>query len=87
MKNENLLSIDIQCILMGYNDRARDRANTKYLLSKGADLGTTLNTIDKESGLEEIHKYLKNIMAGKQMYVLFSALGRPIQNFLYPAFR
>jgi len=59
----------------GYNDLARDKTSTKYLLPQGADLGDALNATDKETGLEEIHRYLKNIMAGKEMYVLFFSLG------------
>ncbi|MFH1995582.1 MAG: phosphoenolpyruvate carboxykinase (GTP) [Candidatus Omnitrophota bacterium] len=59
----------------GPNDQARDKANTKYLLTKGAGLGASLNSTDKGSGSEEIHGYLKNIMAGKEMYVAFFCLG------------
>ena len=49
----------------GYYDQARDKANTKYLLSSGVDLGSNLNSIAKDKGLQEIRKYLKDIMAGK----------------------
>ncbi|MFH1904188.1 MAG: phosphoenolpyruvate carboxykinase (GTP) [bacterium] len=59
----------------GYNDQARDKAQTKYLLSAGMKLGASLNTIDKEAGLGEVHEYLKNSMAGKEMLVLFFCLG------------
>lgn len=59
----------------GFFDQARDKGNTKYLLAKDTNLGPVLNGIDKETGSEEINGYLKNIMAGKTMYVLFFCLG------------
>ncbi|MFH1593891.1 MAG: phosphoenolpyruvate carboxykinase (GTP) [Candidatus Omnitrophota bacterium] len=68
----------------GINDQARDTANTKYLLAPDTDLGASLNSIDKESGLAEIHGYLKNIMAGKEMYVLFYSLGPTDSKFSIP---
>jgi len=68
----------------GYNDQARDKAQTKYLLSEGMELGATLNTIDKEEGLIEVHEYLKNSMAGKEMLVLFFCLGPTNSEFSIP---
>ena len=68
----------------GYYDQARDRANTKYLLSSGVDLGSNLNSIAKDKGLQEIRKYLKDIMAGKEMYVLFFCLGPTNSEFSIP---
>lgn len=68
----------------GCNDQARDKANTKYLLAKGTDLGAALNVTDKESGLKEVHHCLKNIMAGKEMYVLFFCLGPTNSEFSIP---
>ena len=68
----------------GYNDHARDKANTKYLLPEGAGLGAALNATDKESGLEEVHEYLNNIMAGKEMYILFFCLGPTNSEFSIP---
>ena len=68
----------------GINDQARDKANTKYLLPETTDLGHVLNSIDKEAGLDEIHKYLKNIMKGKEMYVLFFCLGPTNSEFSIP---
>jgi len=63
----------------GYNDQGRDPANTKYLVARGVNLGADLKTMDKEQGLAEIRTYLKNIMAGRQMYVRFFCLG-PVQS-------
>ncbi|MFC2163132.1 phosphoenolpyruvate carboxykinase (GTP) [Candidatus Altiarchaeota archaeon] len=57
-----------------YYDQARDKANTKYLLPKGVDLGE-LNSIDKDEGLAEVKGYLKDSMKGRQMLVLFFSLG------------
>ena len=68
----------------GYNDQARDKANTKYLISKGTKLGASLNVVDKETGLEEINEYLKDIMKGRQMYVLFFCLGPTGSEFSLP---
>ena len=59
----------------GLKDQARDKANTKYLLPKGVDLGPSINSTDKVKGLEEVHGFLKNSMQGKEMYVAFFCLG------------
>ena len=59
----------------GFFDQARDKGQTKYLLPKDADLGESINSIDKETGLAEIHDFLKNIMVGKEAFVLFFCLG------------
>lgn len=68
----------------GYNDQARDKANTKYLLPPDTDLGTSLNSIGRDPGLTEVHDYLKNIMAGKEAYVLFFSLGPTHSEFSIP---
>jgi len=59
----------------GYNDLARDRKNTRFLLPKGVDLGPGLNSMDREEGLREIHGILKGIMKGREMFVKFYTLG------------
>jgi len=58
----------------GYFDQARDKANTKYLIGKGVDLGE-LNCVDKEEGLAEVMGFLEGSMVGKQMIVAFFTLG------------
>ena len=63
------------CHFDGYNDQARDKANTKYLLPAGADLGASLNSTDKQAGTEEVRSLLKGSMAGRQMLVCFFCLG------------
>ncbi len=59
----------------GYNDQARDKGNTKYLLPEGMDLGESLNSTDKASGTEEVRSFIKDSMVGKQMIVCFFCLG------------
>ncbi len=68
----------------GYNDQARDKANTKYLLAEGADLGVSLNSTDKKSGTEEVRSFLKGSMAGRQMLVCFFCLGPTDSEFSIP---
>ncbi len=59
----------------GYYDQGRDKANTKYLLSKDVDWGIKVNSIEKEKGLKEIYSFLDGSMAGKEMLVRFFSLG------------
>jgi phosphoenolpyruvate carboxykinase (GTP) len=63
------------CHFDGYNDQARDKAKTQYLLPPGSDLGASLNSIDKDSGVEEVRSLLKGSMAGRRMLVCFFCLG------------
>jgi len=59
----------------GYYDQARDKNNTRYLLSKDVDWGIKVNSIEKDKGLKEIYSYLDGSMAGKEMLVRFFSLG------------
>lgn len=59
----------------GYNDQARDKARTKYLLPEGSNLDENLNSIDKNTGVEEVRGFFKDSMAGRQMIVGFFCLG------------
>ena len=59
----------------GYYDQGRDKANTKYLLSKDVDWGIKINTIEKDKGLKEIFSFLDGSMTGKEMLVRFFSLG------------
>ncbi|MHC4394014.1 MAG: phosphoenolpyruvate carboxykinase (GTP) [Planctomycetota bacterium] len=59
----------------GYNDQARDKAQTKYLLPPGSQLGASLNSIDKSAGVEEVRSFLKDSMVGRQMLIRFFCLG------------
>jgi phosphoenolpyruvate carboxykinase (GTP) len=65
----------------GYNDQARDKAQTKYLLPPGSELGESLNSIDKSTGVEEVRSFLKDSMKGRQMLILFWCLGPPDSDF------
>lgn len=59
----------------GYRDQARDRENTKFLVSPDEDFNSQFNTINKEKGLREVHEYLENIMKGSEAYICFFYLG------------
>jgi phosphoenolpyruvate carboxykinase (GTP) len=72
------------CHFDGYHDQARDKARTKYLLSPGSDLGASLNSIDKRTGVEEVRSFLKDSMAGRQMLVCFFCLGPLDSDFSIP---
>src|SRR5210317_1360650 len=69
----------------GYADQARDKENTKFLLPKGLDLGASINSKDKQEGLEEIQGIFKNIMQGHTLYVRFFCLGPTNSEFSIPA--
>ena len=58
-----------------YSDQARDKANTKILSPKGAYLGASINTKDRDEGLKEIYSIMDGIMKGKEMIVSFYCLG------------
>ncbi|MHC4245028.1 MAG: phosphoenolpyruvate carboxykinase domain-containing protein, partial [Planctomycetota bacterium] len=72
------------CHFDGYNDQARDKARTKYLLPPGSELGESLNSIDKAEGVQEVRSFLKDSMNGRQMLVLFWCLGPPDSDFTIP---
>lgn len=63
------------CHFDGYNDQARDKAQTKYLLPGGSELGESLNSIDKSVGVEEVRSFLKDSMVGREVLVCFWCLG------------
>jgi phosphoenolpyruvate carboxykinase (GTP) len=69
----------------GYFDQARDKERTKFLLPKGMNLGPEINSIDRDEGLEEIYKILKNIMSGHELYVKFFSLGPRHSEFSMPS--
>jgi phosphoenolpyruvate carboxykinase (GTP) len=72
------------CHFDGYNDQARDKAQTKYLLPPGSQLGESLNSTEKSAGVEEVRSFLKDSMNGRQMLVLFWCLGPPDSDFTIP---
>ncbi len=82
---EKKLAIDDHTVHFdGYYDQARDKENTKFLLSKGVDLGPDINAMDREEGLKEIHDILKDIMQGHQLYISFFSLGPTNSEFSIP---
>ncbi|NQT95061.1 MAG: phosphoenolpyruvate carboxykinase (GTP) [Candidatus Omnitrophica bacterium] len=69
----------------GYNDQARDKENTKFLVSGGENLSSYINSMPREEGLDEIHGYLTKSMKGKEAYVCFFCLGPTNSEFSIPA--
>lgn len=69
----------------GYSDQARDKVNTKYLLRPDEVLGSDIRSVDREKGLEEIHKFFEDSMQGKEMYICFYCLGPTNSLFSIPA--
>ena len=67
-----------------YYDQARDKANTKFLVSRPVDFGPDINSLDRNQGLEEIHQLLEGIMKGHTMYVRFFVLGPKNSVFTIP---
>jgi phosphoenolpyruvate carboxykinase (GTP) len=59
----------------GFYDQARDKENTKFLITEEIKLGVNFNTVERKQGLEEMHGLLKDSMKDKEMYVLFFCLG------------
>jgi len=68
----------------GYYDQARDKANTKYLLPPGWNIGSGLNSIEKQAGVEEVRSFLKNSIADREMLVCFFCLGPTNSEFSLP---
>ncbi|MDD3628584.1 MAG: phosphoenolpyruvate carboxykinase (GTP) [Actinomycetota bacterium] len=69
----------------GYYDQGRDKKNTRLMVPEGVYLGSNINTIDKEKGLEEILSIMKNIMKDKELHILFFSLGPNNSRFTIPA--
>ncbi|NWG09891.1 MAG: phosphoenolpyruvate carboxykinase (GTP) [Nitrososphaerales archaeon] len=67
-----------------YYDQGRDKENTRILVSKGVDLGSSISTRDRDEGLREIYKILKDIMSGHELYVCFFCLGPTNSEFSLP---
>jgi len=72
------------CHFDGYYDQARDKMKTKYLLPPGSQLGESLNSIDKATGLEEVRSFLKDSMVGREMLICFFCLGPTGSDFSIP---
>jgi phosphoenolpyruvate carboxykinase (GTP) len=72
------------CHFDGYNDQARDKAKTKYLLAPGSQLGESLNSTEKSTGVREVRSFLKDSMRNREMLVCFWCLGPPDSYFTIP---
>ena len=68
----------------GYHDQARDKENTKFLLPRGINLGSNINSVDKQEGMKELRDILKNIMQGHALYIRFFCLGPTRSEFSIP---
>ncbi len=68
-----------------YFDQARDPANTRILLPEGRKISRFINTLDRETGLREIHSMMDGIMIGKEMLVCFFSLGPTHSRYSIPA--
>ena len=83
-EEKNLNIPEHTCHFDGYNDQARDKAQTKYLLPPGSKLGESLNSTDKSEGVKEVRSFLKDSMNSRQMLVLFWCLGPADSDFTIP---
>ena len=72
------------CHFDGYHDQARDKGRTKYLLPPGSELGESLNSIEKSTGIEEVRSFLKDSMIGREMLICFFCLGPIDSDFSIP---
>ena len=63
----------------GYRDQARDKANTKVLVTPDMRMSKEINTIDREEGLDEVLGILDGIMEGRECIIRFFSLG-PIES-------
>jgi len=68
----------------GPRDQARDKAQTKYLVTAETRLSSKVNTIPKKEGLDEVMSFLKDSMKGQEMIVGFFCLGPVNSEFSIP---
>ena len=68
----------------GYNDQARDKARTKYLVTSESRIDSNFNSVERFEGIEEVRSLLKNSMVGRQMLVCFWCLGPTDSEFSIP---
>jgi len=65
-------------------DQGRDKKNTRILVPKEVDLGSAIDTRDRDDGYAEVHEILNNIMQGKQLFISFYCLGPANSPFTLP---
>jgi len=59
----------------GYQDQARDKGNTKVLVTPEMQMSKGINTIPRDEGLEEVLGYMDGAMKGKECIIRFFSLG------------
>ncbi|MCW4050290.1 MAG: phosphoenolpyruvate carboxykinase (GTP) [Candidatus Bathyarchaeota archaeon] len=59
----------------GYSDQARDKANTKVLVTSEMQMSKGINTVPRDEGLEEVLGYMDGAMKGKECIIRFFSLG------------
>ena len=88
VKNAEETPLDIPghtCHFDGYHDQARDKARTKYLLPPTSQLGESLNSTERDSGIREVRSFLKDAMQNQEMLVCFFCLGPENSHFSIPS--
>jgi phosphoenolpyruvate carboxykinase (GTP) len=68
----------------GYNDQARKKEVTKYLVPKDETLDPKLNQVEREEGLGEMESLQRGAYKGRQMLVRFFCLGPVDSTFAIP---
>ncbi|UCF96304.1 MAG: phosphoenolpyruvate carboxykinase (GTP) [Spirochaetaceae bacterium] len=71
----------------GYHDQARDKQNTRVLVTPGMTMSKVINTVPREQGLEEVLEIMDGAMAGKEALVRFFSLGPLDSRFTILAFQ
>jgi phosphoenolpyruvate carboxykinase (GTP) len=69
----------------GYHDQARDKKNTRVLVTPGMKMSKVINTVPRKQGLEEVLEIMDGAMAGKEVLVRFFCLGPLGSRFSIPA--
>jgi phosphoenolpyruvate carboxykinase (GTP) len=69
----------------GYHDQARDKQNTRVLVTPGMKMSKVINTAPREQGLQEVREIMDGAMAGKEALVRFFCLGPLGSRFAIPA--
>ena len=59
----------------GYHDQARDKDNTRILVTPDMKTSEVINTKDRDEGLKEVYEIMDGSMKGKEALVRFFCLG------------
>ena len=75
-KEEEKLKMDGHTVHFdGITDQARDKENTKILITPDIEMSKMVNTIDRDKGLDEVFSIMKGSMNGKEALIRFFCLG------------